>query len=88
MKPLGSRIEALERARKKPLPFYAFKIANATEVFLDALDAHLYLARMKAGAAARIMAAERISGDLPTAGTVWADLQSEISNIRFDRKGV
>lgn len=81
MKPLEGRITALERARKKPLPLYALTLSDGTEARLDALDVHLYLARMKAGKERAITAAEKISGKLPAAGTAWADLQSEISNI-------
>lgn len=81
MKPLEGRITALERARKKPLPLYALTLADGTEAFLDALDVHLYLARMKAGKEQQIKAIVRYSGQLPAAGTAWADLQSEISNI-------
>jgi hypothetical protein len=88
MKPLEGRITALERARKKPLPFYSFTLEGGAEVFLDALDAHLYLARMKAGKVQRIRKAEQTSGTFPKAGTVWLDLQSEISNITLTRKGV
>ena len=88
MKPLEGRIEALERAKKKPLPVYALTFENGTEARLDALDAHLYIARMKAGIEPQITAAERISGALPGAGTLWADLQSEISSITLIRNGV
>ena len=79
MKPLEGRIAALERARKKPLPLYALTLSDGTEARLDALDVHLYLARMKAGIEKPIAAAVKISGALPAAGTAWEDLLSEIS---------
>ena len=88
MKALEGRIEALERARKRPLPLFTLTLENGAERRLDALDAHLYLARMKAGVEPQIIAAARISGALPGAGTIWADLLSEISNISLSRKGV
>lgn len=81
MKPLEGRITALELAMKKPLPLYALTLSDGTEARLDALDVHLYLARMKAGIEKPITAAVKISGELPAAGTAWADLQSEISSI-------
>ena len=87
MKPLEGRIEALERARKKPLPLFAFTLEDGTEMRLDALEAHLYLARMKAGQEQAITGARRISGALPGAGKVWIDLQNEISGITSSRKG-
>jgi len=80
MKPLESRITALERAQKKPFPMYALSFADGTEARLDALDVHLYLARMKAGIERPITAAVKISGTLPAAGTAWKDLLSEISD--------
>lgn len=81
MKPLESRITALERANKKPLPIYAVTFKDGTEALLDALELHLHLVRMKAGKGKAIAAAARISGTLPAAGTAWEDLQSEISSI-------
>ena len=81
MKPLEGRITALERAHKRPLPLYALTFTDGTEARLDALGVHLYLARMKAGIEKPIAAAVKISGALPAAGTAWADLQNEISNI-------
>lgn len=81
MKPLEGRITALERAHKKPLPLYALTFTDGTEARLDALDAHLYLARMKAGIERPITAAVKIRGALPAEGTAWKDLLSEISSI-------
>ena len=81
MKPLESRITALEQAQKKPFPMYGLSFADGTEARLDALDVHLYLARMKAGIEKPIAAAVKISGTLPAAGTAWEDLLSEISSI-------
>ena len=81
MKPIEARITALERAKKKPLPYYAFTLENGREAYFDALDAHLYLARMKAGIEENITAATRYKGNLPKAGTAWADLENEISSI-------
>lgn len=87
MKALEGRIEALEKAKNNPIPIYALTFENGTEARLDALDAHLYLARMKAGMVPKIVSGERISGTMPKAGTVWLDLQNEISSITLSRKG-
>ena len=78
MKPLESRITALERARKKPLPEYTLTLADGSEARLDALDAILYAAQAKAGKKGiiPIVSAVCTLGELPTAGTVWAELAS------------
>lgn len=81
MKPLESRINALERANKKPLPTISLTLADGSEVILDALEAHLYLTRMKSGKEQEIVGAQMISGTLPASGTIWKDLLNEISSI-------
>ena len=80
MKPIEGRITALERARKKPLPLYALTLPDGTQARLDALDAILYAAQLEAGKKGiqRVHSVTRIRGDLPTAGTIWADLENDL----------
>lgn len=79
MKSILSRLEAQERARARPLPMYVLTFADGTRRFMDALDAHLYLARLDAGidGTKGITSAERIKGALP-AGTAWAALDRDL----------
>lgn len=80
MRSLEARITALEQKRKRPLPLYAVRYEDGTEARLDALDLFLALAQQDAGRGPPILSANRIKGEIPAAGTAWADL-NQISNI-------
>lgn len=80
MRSLEARIMALERKRKRPLPLYAVLYEDGTEARLDALDLFLALAQQDAGRGPPVLSARMIKGQIPAAGTAWADL-NQISNI-------
>ena len=80
MRSLEARIMDLERKRKRPLPLYAVLYEDGTEARLDALDLFLAMAQQDAGRGPPILSARRIKGEIPAAGTAWADL-NQISNI-------
>ena len=79
MKSILSRLEAQERARARPLPLYVLTFTDGSKRIMDALDAHLYLARLDAGITGTkaIRSAERIKGTLP-AGNAWAALERDL----------
>ena len=80
MKPLEGRITALERARKKPLPEYVLTFLDDSEARFDALDAILYAAQLQAGknGVQQIKNIKHTQGELPTTGTIWADLEKDL----------
>lgn len=76
---IEARLNALERARARPLPLYVLTFTNGSRRFMDALGVLLYLARLDAGAEdLPITSAERVRGKLP-AGTAWASLEKELA---------
>ena len=77
---IEGRINALERARARPLPLYVLTFTDGSRRFMDALGAMLYLARLDAGAETlQLTSAERVRGQLP-AGTAWASLEKELAD--------
>lgn len=80
MKNLEAHVISLEKKRKRPLPLYAVQYEDGTEARLDALDLFLALAQQDAGRGPPVLSARRIKGEIPAAGTAWADL-NQISNI-------
>ena len=80
MKSILSRLEAQERARACPLPLYLLTFTDGSKRFMDALDAHLYLARLDAGidGTKGIRSAERVKGAL-LAGSAWAALETDLA---------
>ena len=80
MAAIEGRINALERARARPLPLYVLTFTDGSRRFMDALGVMLYLARLDAGAEAlQLTSAERVRGQLP-AGTAWASLEKELAD--------
>lgn len=79
MRSILSRLEAQERVRARPLPLYMLTFTDGSKGYMDALDVHLYLARLDAGITGTkgITSAERIKGTLP-AGNAWAVLEREL----------
>ena len=80
MSTFETRISALERAAKKPLPVYLVEFSDGTQRRMDALDLLLHLDERGAGMEDRqdIRNIQTIAGTLPT-GAAWDSLRKEIN---------
>ena len=79
MSTFETRISALERAAKKPLPVYLVEFSDGTQSRMDALELLLHLDELDAGAEdiPGIKSIQHISGTLPT-GAAWDILRKDI----------